>query len=391
MLVQVPQHSKCGWSPFAGHKVTGAVSRVVLNGELAFLDGKVLADPGTGKECQLSRKLPPFTVTAPSSKSSALPPAKALDRRPKALTVDRTRSPSPESRQPPTPSIPGTSTSPKIPSSPAKRPVYGDKVSSARTQERSSSAWKASPMLTSEVPSIMHAPSGLSDLRGHSVLSVQQFNRAFLHQLFNLAHDLRMFSQRGPLELLRGMVMGSIFYEPSTRTSCSFTAAMQRLGGTVISVTEIQNTSVVKGETLEDFVRVMEGYCDVVVLRHPEKGAVQRAAQSMRKPIINAGDGVGEHPTQVRPSDITRACTLVHTCLSRNMFRLLANLQRLFLLTFGIFAGIARHLYYQGRDRYSQRLDHFFVRRFEAWQNCAFGLFPTILCVWIVCTSLQQT
>jgi carbamoyl-phosphate synthase/aspartate carbamoyltransferase/dihydroorotase len=98
--------------------------------------------------------------------------------------------------------------------------------------------------------------------------------------------------------MLRGMVMGSIFYEPSTRTSCSFAAAMQRLGGTVISVNETSTSSVAKGETLEDFVRTMEGYCDVLVLRHPEKGAVQKAAHAMRKPIINAGDGVGEHPTQ---------------------------------------------------------------------------------------------
>jgi hypothetical protein len=275
----------------------------VLHGELAFLDGKVLADPGTGREC-LSPRKPAAPAGAAASKAAALPPISlpkpGADRRPRALTVDRTRSPSPESRPPPTPVVTGSSTSPKVPSSPAKRPMYGDKVASGRSQERSTT-WKASPMLSSEVSTaILHAPTGLSDLRGHSVLSVQQFNRAFLHQLFNLAHDLRMFSQRGPLDLLRGMVMGSIFYEPSTRTSCSFTAAMQRLGGTVISVTEIQNTSVAKGETLEDFVRVMEGYCDVLVLRHPEKGAVQRAAQSMRKPIINAGDGVGEHPTQVR-------------------------------------------------------------------------------------------
>ena len=73
---------------------------------------------------------------------------------------------------------------------------------------------------------------------------------------------------------------------------------MQRLGGTVVAVSEMQNSSVAKGETLEDFVRVMERYCDVVVLRHPEQGAVQRAASCMRRPIINAGDGVGEHPTQ---------------------------------------------------------------------------------------------
>lgn len=91
--------------------------------------------------------------------------------------------------------------------------------------------------------------------------------------------------------------MASIFYEVSTRTSCSFAAAMERLGGRVIYM-DGSTSSVKKGETLEDSVAVMAGYADVVVLRHPEPGAVSRAAQHCRKPLVNAGDGVGEHPTQ---------------------------------------------------------------------------------------------
>lgn len=91
--------------------------------------------------------------------------------------------------------------------------------------------------------------------------------------------------------------MASIFYEVSTRTSCSFSAAMQRLGGTVIHMDET-SSSVKKGETLEDSVAVMAGYSDVLVLRHPLPGAVGRASLVTRKPLINAGDGVGEHPTQ---------------------------------------------------------------------------------------------
>ena len=138
----------------------------------------------------------------------------------------------------------------------------------------------------------------ITDWRGQSVLSVTQFNRSFLHQLFNLAHDLRIFAQRGPLNILSGVSLASVFYEPSTRTSCSFTAAMQKLGGTVINLSDMGATSVAKGETLQDFMRVMERYSDIVVLRHPEKGAVQNVSRFMRKPIINAGDGTGEHPTQ---------------------------------------------------------------------------------------------
>lgn len=91
--------------------------------------------------------------------------------------------------------------------------------------------------------------------------------------------------------------MASMFYEPSTRTSCSFSAAMQRLGGSVIHMDAV-SSSVTKGETLEDSVTMMAGYSNVVVLRHPEKGAAQRAAAVTRTPVINAGDGTGEHPTQ---------------------------------------------------------------------------------------------
>ena len=138
----------------------------------------------------------------------------------------------------------------------------------------------------------------LADFKGQSVLSVKQFTRALLHQLFNLAHDLRVFTQRGPVDILKGASMATIFYEPSTRTSCSFQAAMQKMGGTVVNISDMAASSVTKGESLEDFVRVMERYSDVVVLRHPEQGAVQRASRYMRKPIINAGDGTGEHPTQ---------------------------------------------------------------------------------------------
>lgn len=91
--------------------------------------------------------------------------------------------------------------------------------------------------------------------------------------------------------------MASMFYEVSTRTSCSFGAAMQRLGGSVITFNEA-TSSVQKGETLEDTVQTMSGYADVIVLRHPKPGAVTKAAQHCRKPVINAGDGTGEHPTQ---------------------------------------------------------------------------------------------
>jgi aspartate carbamoyltransferase len=102
----------------------------------------------------------------------------------------------------------------------------------------------------------------------------------------------------GTFDLLKGKILANLFYEPSTRTSSSFTAAMERLGGSVIPINEVRYSSVSKGESLPDTVRSLECYADVIVLRHPEVGASALAAKYARKPIINAGDGVGEHPTQ---------------------------------------------------------------------------------------------
>ncbi|XP_058063650.1 CAD protein [Anopheles bellator] len=117
--------------------------------------------------------------------------------------------------------------------------------------------------------------------------------------IFHLAQSMkaRVAKDRPLDDVLRGKVMASVFYEVSTRTSCSFAAAMQRLGGRVVHFEE-SSSSARKGETLEDSIQVMAGYADVVVMRHPVPGAVTRAAQHCRKPLINAGDGVGEHPTQ---------------------------------------------------------------------------------------------
>ncbi|HEX9596114.1 MAG TPA: aspartate carbamoyltransferase [Anaerolineales bacterium] len=134
---------------------------------------------------------------------------------------------------------------------------------------------------------------------GKDILSVKQFNREDLTYIYGVAHELREIVARiGTIDLLKGKILANLFYEPSTRTSSSFTAAMERLGGSVIPINEVRYSSVSKGESLPDTVRSLECYADVIVLRHPEVGASALAAQYARKPIINAGDGVGEHPTQ---------------------------------------------------------------------------------------------
>ncbi len=147
-----------------------------------------------------------------------------------------------------------------------------------------------------------HLPFGdrrEAPLYGKDILSVSQFSRGDLEYIFGVAKEMRAMVERvGTFDLLKGKILANLFYEPSTRTSSSFTSAMERLGGSVIPINEVRYSSVAKGESLPDTVRTLECYADVIVLRHPEMGASAQAAEYARKPIINAGDGVGEHPTQ---------------------------------------------------------------------------------------------
>ena len=106
---------------------------------------------------------------------------------------------------------------------------------------------------------------------GKDILSVKQFNRNDLDYIFGVAHEMRVMVERvGTFDLLKGKILANLFYEPSTRTSSSFTSAMERLGGSVIPINEVRYSSVSKGESLPDTVRTLEAYADVIVLRHPE-------------------------------------------------------------------------------------------------------------------------
>lgn len=151
-------------------------------------------------------------------------------------------------------------------------------------------------------PSNPHLPFGdekNAPWYGKDILSVKQFNHDDLEYVFGVAHEMRGMVERiGTFDLLKGKILANLFYEPSTRTSSSFTAAMERLGGSVIPISEVKYSSVSKGESLPDTIRTLECYADVIVLRHPETGSAALAAKYARKPIINAGDGIGEHPTQ---------------------------------------------------------------------------------------------
>jgi aspartate carbamoyltransferase len=102
----------------------------------------------------------------------------------------------------------------------------------------------------------------------------------------------------GLLRNMEGQVLATLFYEPSTRTRLSFETAMHRLGGRVVTVADPKTSSAAKGESLPDSIRTVEGYADIIAIRHPRKGAAQEAADAAAIPIINAGDGTGQHPTQ---------------------------------------------------------------------------------------------
>lgn len=254
------------WSPLDKSKISGAVNRVTVHGQTVFLDGILLSAP-------LGRDVSSATINRPA----------AHDRR---SSISGGRPPL-SSEHVSTPSAPVIK-----PSDGVLPPHYGPMPLTSAVASRDALA-------------IASAPRVFSPLTPHpafhrkNILSVRQFTHSDIHDLFSLAHEMRLQVERnGTLDILKGKVLCTLFYEPSTRTSASFDAAMKRCGGEVVQV-NADNASVQKGETLEDTVRTLSCYADAIVMRHPKVGSSQRAAKFSPIPIINAGDGIGEHPTQV--------------------------------------------------------------------------------------------
>ena len=131
------------------------------------------------------------------------------------------------------------------------------------------------------------------------MVSIRDFSREQIEQVLKAAEKMVPIAKgEERSDLLGGKVLGSLFYEPSTRTRLSFEAAMTRLGGRTLGFDEPKGSSVAKGETLADTIRMVDAYSDVIVLRHPQEGAARLAGHFAQKPVINAGDGAGQHPTQ---------------------------------------------------------------------------------------------
>src|SRR5712692_7263065 len=139
----------------------------------------------------------------------------------------------------------------------------------------------------------------MSRLKKIDVVSIEDLEISEIERVFALADGFAAGLEAGEqITSAGGLIMATLFYEPSTRTRLSFESAMHRLGGSVISSADMQSSSAAKGETLADTARVVSGYADVIVVRHPHDGAARVAAEYAACPVINAGDGSREHPTQ---------------------------------------------------------------------------------------------
>ncbi len=308
--------SKCKWTPFAGLKVYGSVRRVILRGEVAYVDGQVLVEPGFGKNIV---SMPTVQTTATITSINTEKNDKDIFVKPK-ITIDSDLEksfgsntvPVFQSKSSALNKLTNEFDSPiklnmqHVSKSPLHASESQSQFASRRMRKNSSSymndindfneKYFNSTVSTNSQTSLN--PPELSFYKS-SIITVDTFRKDVLHKLFNLAHDLRLLTlnDKDLTSLLKGKVIAEMFFEPSTRTQCSFTAAAQRLGGNVIFMDQ-QHSSIKKGETLEDSVRMMSAYSDAIVIRHPEPGAAEQAMRISNVPIINAGDGTGEHPTQ---------------------------------------------------------------------------------------------
>lgn len=137
------------------------------------------------------------------------------------------------------------------------------------------------------------------DFRGAHIISVNQFERDDVEKVFTVADAMEPYAHREKFtKALDGAILGNMFFEPSTRTRVSFGCAFNLLGGHVRETTDVKTSSISKGESLYDTARVISGYSDVIVMRHPQVGSVAEFAKASRVPVVNGGDGPNEHPSQ---------------------------------------------------------------------------------------------
>jgi carbamoyl-phosphate synthase/aspartate carbamoyltransferase len=261
------------WSPFAGKTMRGAVQRVTFQGKVVCMDGDLLPVSPLGKDMSAHGALP--SILSPQLEPTQQPMTPLFDG-----SIDARR-----------------------------QSLIAQRPSTLKARNTDAGVLQSQkPTLTEDLglglslqPAGSHLQSLLSQansFKNSHVLSVTQYTRADLHLLFTVAQEMRLGVQReGVLDVLKGRLLCTMFYEPSTRTSASFDAAMQRLGGRTIAITT-SHSSVQKGESLQDTLRTLASYGDAVVLRHPEESCVDVAKKFSPVPVINGGNGAKEHPTQ---------------------------------------------------------------------------------------------
>lgn len=273
------------WSPLESQASTGSVHRVILRGRTVVIDEDVLSDGTVGSNV--------------SSVTGAIKAAGSSTRR--ASFVDGVQNPdvAPSGNSAATMSVAVSTVSPPSASlAKLRSPSLGaQETSSAVTPLTLAARAQLDSATDVSVPSLRSLIGHPTFARRH-ILSVRQYNRDDLHALFSVASEVRLMVERdGVLDVLKGRVLCTLFYEESTRTSASFEAAMLRCGGKVIPINTIRS-SVQKGESLSDTIQTLGCYGDAIVMRHPAVGSAQEASRFSPVPIINGGDGIGEHPTQ---------------------------------------------------------------------------------------------
>jgi carbamoyl-phosphate synthase/aspartate carbamoyltransferase len=256
---------KASWSPLVGRTLKGVVKRVVFNGKIVSLDGHLTSDGSLGKNWSVSPVQAQQSSTAAQIVSPRLEPASvrllagsgvSTNVRVQQTILDRMR----------------TSGGPENPLSELPNLQLGPQM--------------ADPSVSQALASLL---SKESMFKRRHILSVNQFNRADLHHLFTVASEIRLGVERwGTVDLLKGRLLCTMFFEPSTRTSASFDAAMQRLGGRTVAISAA-HSSLKKGETLQDTIRTLACYGDAIVLRHPDESSAATAAKFSPVPIINGG------------------------------------------------------------------------------------------------------
>ncbi|KAJ1915714.1 Carbamoyl-phosphate synthase [Tieghemiomyces parasiticus] len=337
------RHSPAAWSPFNGMTMKGVITRVMLRGRLVYLDGTLFMSHLNGLD--VTHRLRPDTAVTPAAAAAPIlgvntpvaaaganaaggetsGPSAGMGSTGAALKSPTVASSSSSTVFNPSAAAIGALSAYERASNLAagatSSVVAGntdghhqflhrhqgevrDHLAPGTLVTASASQATATHGGTANTQLIEGLPSSLSRIGIHSpfyqkhILSVRQFTREELHVLFGVAQEMRVQVERhGKANLLPGRVLCTVFFEPSSRTQCSFAAAMQRLGGTVVSA-DAANSSVAKGESLPDTVRTLGAYGDIVVVRHPQPGSAELASKYCPVPVINAGDGTGEHPSQ---------------------------------------------------------------------------------------------